>query len=163
MNIYDVRSCVRCLLLAAGSAMMLASCAGYVPGKQAYWDAQVTEMCARDGGVRVFQKLHIKRSDLDYLGAVNGKIGIPIKELAHRNAPAYAEVRITYMRNANPQVSRNESTIVRRVDGAVLARWVVYARSGGDFPSPSQGTSYSCPDLRKITDDLQQLFYIEEI
>lgn len=150
------------VLISVAFVIVLAGCAGYVPGRQAYWDEQVKEMCARDGGVRIFEKLHIKRSNVRYLGKIDGRIGISIKRLAHPDAPAYSELQVTYLHDANPQVTRNESTIIRRIDGTVVARWVVYARFGGDFPSPSHGSSFSCPDLYEITEDLQRLFVIEE-
>ena len=140
----------------------LSGCMGWVPGRQAYWDAQVKEMCAKDGGVQIFEKLRISKSDIDLLGRVGGKIGVPVKELAHPNSPAYSVLTITNLREWNPRVSRSESTIIRRADQAVVARSVVYARSGGDFPTGfSEGTSFVCPDLKKITSDLQQLFVVE--
>lgn len=139
-----------------------AGCAGYVPGRQSYWDAQVREMCVKDGGVKIIEKMQISKADVDYLGRVDGKISVPIKALAHPSAPAYAILKITDLRAWNPRVSRSESTIIRRADQAVVAKSVVYTRSGGDFPTGlSEGTSFVCPDLKTITSDLQQLFIVE--
>jgi hypothetical protein len=58
-------------------------------------------------------------------------------------------------------VSRVEWTYVRRSDGKIVARSISYVRGGGDLPSPSQPSSFSCPDPRKIQVDLQHLFVVE--
>lgn len=100
--------------------------------------------------------------DIDLLGKVDGKIGVPIKNLAHPNAPAYAVNRITILREGNPSVWRSEWEIMRRSDQVVVARWVAYSRSGGDFPSWAHESRFICPNLTKITSELHQLFIIEE-
>lgn len=134
---------------------------GYVPGRQSYWDAQVKEMCAKDGGVQIFERLHVSNSDIEALGRVGGKIGIPAKELAHPKAPAYEELKITSLNAGNPQVTRSEMLVVRRIDQAVIARAIIYARSGGDFPSPAHPSSFSCPDFKTVLSDFQKLFIVK--
>lgn len=136
-------------------------CMGYVPGQQSYWDAQVKEMCERDGGVKIYEKLHISKSDIDLLGRVDGKIDVPIKQLAKPNSPVYAELKITNLQEGNPQVTRTESTIIRRIDQVIIARWIVYSRFGGDFPSLAHPSTLRCPDIKKITSDLQSLFIVD--
>ena len=141
---------------------LIAGCLGYVPGRQTYWDSQVKEMCERDGGVRVFEKLLISRTDIDLLGRVDGKISVPVKALAHPNAPAYAVNKVTILRQGNPGVWRSEWEIIRRVDQVAVARVTIYNRSGGDFPSPAHESRFTCPDLKTITSDMQQLFIVQE-
>jgi hypothetical protein len=135
---------------------------GYVPGRQAYWDVQVEKMCKNDGGVAILERLRISRKEVEVLGTIEGKISIPIRELAHPDAPVYGTLTTTRIRTEPPYVWRTESAIMRRVDQAVLARWVSYTRSGGDFPTGlSEGTRFTCPDSRTITSDLQKLFIVE--
>jgi hypothetical protein len=143
-------------------SMLLAGCMGYVPGRQTYWDGKVKEMCEKDGGVRLFQKVHLSKSDVEVLGRVDGKIGIPIKELAHEKALVYAVHTVTIVRAEVPYIWRTESSITRRRDQVVVARWVAYTRSGGDFPSPAHESRFTCPDQRTITSDIQQLFIVQE-
>ena len=112
--------------------VILAGCAGYVPGAKPYWDSKVKEMCEKDGGVRIFQKLRISSHEAELLSSGNGELGIPVKQLAKPNSPAYAVLTTTTVRKGTPSVTRTESTIYRRSDQAVLAQWVVYTRSGGD-------------------------------
>ncbi len=141
----------------------LTGCMSYVPGQQFYWDAQVKEMCAKDGGVTILEKLLISKADVDLLGNVDGNIRIPSKKTAHPNAPAYSELNITFIRKeGNPSVWRAESVVRRRLDQAVVARWITYTRSGGDIPTGlTHDSSFTCPDLKKITSDLQPLFILK--
>jgi hypothetical protein len=146
------------LLVVCLLAITLAGC---MPGQQSYWDAQVKEMCAKDGGVTIYQKLRISESEMRLLGTVGGMIGIPAKDLAKPNAPVYEELKIVDIRDSNPRVSRSEMLIVRRSDGATVARAIIYARSGGDFPSPAHPSSFSCPEFNVVISELQQLFVVE--
>lgn len=143
------------------ASMSLLNCAGYVPGRQAYWDAEVAELCRRDGGVRIREHLRISKSDLSFLGGEPGRISVPTKSLAHPNAPAYAENTVSQIRKANPAVWRSEWKIVRRSDEATVATWVIYSRTGGDVPGPAHESRFNCPDLSTISTDLQQLFLVE--
>lgn len=141
--------------------VFLAGCAGYVPGKKAYWDAQVRELCAKDGGVRIFEKLRLSQQDLRLLSYKNGVIGVLDERLADPNAPVYGVSGKEVLRKANPSISRTEGSIVRRRDKKIMASWVVYHRVGGDFPSHAYPSSFECPDLTKIGDELQEVFIIE--
>jgi len=145
----------------------LAGCAGWVPGRQAYWDAKVEEMCEKDGGVTIYERVRISRAEINrhvLPMTADGRLGFTIKELAHPDAPIYAVERTTQIRDGNPRVQRVESEIVRRTNQVVVAKWVIYARAGGDFPTGlSDGTSFICPNLQKMTSDLNdQLFIVEE-
>ena len=140
-------------------------CAGYVPGRQSYWDAQVKEMCEKDGGVTIFERIRMSKADIDRRilpMTADGKLGIALKELAHSDAPVYAERKTTYLRESNPQVGRVEWIAIRRSDQVVVARWISYGRFGGDLPTGlAHDSSFGCPVPRKITSDLQQLFIVE--
>ena len=136
---------------------------GYLPGRQSYWDAKVREMCKKDGGVTIYEHVPVSRADLKLLGKVDDQIAIPIEDLANPEAPVYALEKITYLRKeGKPQVWRTEYEIVRRSDKVIVARAVLYTRAGGDFPSPSAGSSFICPDPKAITTETQQLFVVEE-
>lgn len=151
------------LLIALLSFILLVGCAGYVPGHQTYWDVQVKEMCEKDGGVRIFEKLRVTEKDLVFLDKLlDGKIDVPDKSSAHQNSLAYSEFKLTTVHaKGNLLVDRAESIILRRADQVVIARWVVYKRSGGDFPTGlAYDSSFTCPDLNKIVSDMQQLFLL---
>lgn len=141
--------------------LLVHGCAGYVPGRQTYWDAQVREMCAKDGGVQIFEKIRITVEDAKFLGKADGRIGIPAKDRADPRAPVYAVNRTSVIREGVPGVWRSEWDVVRRTDGAVIAKAIIYNRSGGDFPSPAHDSRYMCPDLKRISAELQQVFVVE--
>src|SRR4051794_21078862 len=87
-------------------ALTLTGCMSYLPGRQTYWDDKVKALCDEDGGVRIFEKLHISKADIDVLGTADGEISIPIRELAHPNAPVYAVHQRTNIRTEEPYVWR---------------------------------------------------------
>ena len=143
--------------------LMLPGCAGWLPGRQAYWDEKVNELCKNDGGVQIFQPLRISQTEANLLGRTAGRISVPIKQLADPNAPVYAEHKRTYLGGeGNVHIGRTESSIIRRRDGVEIARWVAYSRSGGEPAiGLSDGTTRFCPDLKSIDADLQRLFIVE--
>lgn len=144
------------LLIAAAVAWY-----GYCEARKAYWDRQVKQMCEKDGGVHIIEKIKISKADAEFLPRVNGKISVAIKELASINAPVYAEGTTAYLSNSNPNVRRYEEVVVRRADHKSIARWIYYSRVGGDFPSPAHESHFGCPDLGRITSDLEHLFIVE--
>ena len=142
--------------------LFLPACAGYVPGRQAQWDDEVKRLCMKDGGVRVFETLRVSKKDIEFLERVDGKIAVPNRQTAHPAAPAYSELTVTSLkRDGGIHMWRAESVIKRRRDEVVIARWVTYTRSGGDFPSPLHESSFTCPDPKEINNYLQRLFIIE--
>jgi hypothetical protein len=147
-------------------ALLLAGCIGWPPGVQSYWDARLERMCKKDGGVTVYERVRISKADIARRVlpmTADGRLSMAPKEVAHPDAPVYADNGITYLRDANPRVQRMESLVMRRSDNALVARWVVYSRSGGDFPTGmSEGTTFICPDLQQMTTDLHNKLFIIE-
>ena len=130
--------------------------------EQAYWDSQVRKMCEKDGGVKILEKLRISKKESDLLPrAGENKLGVAFKEMAKPNTPAYAELSQTQIKSGNPSVVREEVVVKRRTDGAIVAKWIMYTRSGGDIPSYGHPTSFRCPETDKLMDDLQPLFIVE--
>jgi hypothetical protein len=150
-------------LVAIFVGVQVAACAGYLPGRQAQWDEKLNEMCRKDGGVQIFDKVRLSQADARKLGSVDGKISVPLKELAHPEAPLFSVQTRTHLgAEGNVSIGRIESSITRRQDGTVVARWVAYSRSGGEIPiGLSDGTTRFCPELSKITADLQPLFVLD--
>jgi hypothetical protein len=138
--------------------VMVSACAAYVPGEKVYWDARVREMCAKDGGVQIFDKLHVSPTQVSTLSRANGMFNAPMRELADPKSPAYTILTKTVIHGGNPSVSRSTADIIRRSNGALIARSVVYTRVGGDIPTHAHPSSFECPDVRKNLADLQPLF-----
>ena len=142
----------------------LASCAGYVPGRQAYWDAQVREMCEKDGGVHIVDRVRITKNETNFLGQSAGKPTVLAKELAHPQSPVYAirgKGKILSS-EGNISIGRSEWSIIRRSDEKVVANLIRYSRTGGDFPEFIHQSTYFCPSSEKINSDMQEIFIFEE-
>ena len=138
----------------------LASCAGYVPGQQLYWDAQVKEMCEKDGGVTVYETIELSEEEYKRLGGIYGGLPIPDERSDRSNHPYVRERIESRIREANPEVVRTEELIKRRSDGKLLARSVSYSRRGGDFPTGlAHDSSFSCPQQAQLS---KQIFRLKE-
>lgn len=138
----------------------LAGCTGYAPGRQAYWDAQVKEMCAKDGGVTVYERIDIDETDYQKFGGSGGVIPVPDERSKTKGYPYFSK-SVRQEINSNPKVARLETEIVRRSDNKVLGRVINYLRIGGDFPTGIQhDTSFSCKDISGMRLDVERQVFV---
>jgi len=117
---------------------------GFYEGRKAYWDAQVTEMCAKDGGIKVYETVKLPADKFNEWGQINF-----YKPTRGENTigPEYQFKRKTiYYRQGNPEVSRIHHQVIRRSDSKLLGDTVFYGGGGGDGPGPWHGSSFRCPD-----------------
>lgn len=151
------------ILIALLLTLALTGCMGYVPGQQSYWDAQVREMCEKDGGVHIIERVRITKNEMNFLGESDGKLTILVKELAHPKSPVYAirGKRKIFASEGNSSIGRAEWSIIRRSDEKVVANLIRYSRTGGDFPEFIHQSTFFCPSSERITSDMQKLFIIE--
>jgi len=136
--------------------------AGFYEGRKAYWDAQVRGMCAKDGGVRIFEEMLISREQAGHLPHVDGVIAVTKESISDPAAPAFSKILETVVKDGEPSIFRYEQAIVRRSDQATVAKAVIYVRTGGDMPSPAFPSSFYCPPLKKMNADISTIFRIEE-
>ncbi len=117
----------------------------FFEGRKAYLDYQVRELCAKDGGVRVYEVIKIPNENFTKWGQVNF-----YRPTLGENALG-SEYRFTwdlsFYKKGNPEISRLHIQVVRRADNKLLGEVVRYGRGGGDFPSPAHGSSFGCPDF----------------
>jgi hypothetical protein len=113
----------------------------------------------------VYEQVKVTRAQIDQ-GILpryaDGQVSFSVRELAHAQAPIYAvDERETVLREWSPRVVRKQARVERR-SGEVVARYVIYSRGGGDFPSPSHGSGFVCPDIHAMFRALStRLFIIE--
>lgn len=117
-------------------------------GVKYYYDAQVRELCAKDGGVRVYETVRLSAEKYDELKRVN--FILPDKSQAKLTDEYYDEIDRHYYHQKNPEVSRRQYRIVRRSDQKILGELVFYGRGGGDLPGPWHGSSFTCPDPTQV-------------
>lgn len=118
-------------------------------GKKMYWDAKVRELCATDGGVKVYETVVLPRATYEQL-AINNWV-LPDKSQKKPTDPYYYESETHYFTKGKPQVTRTVVRVIRQSDGAVLGKYIHYGRGGGDIPGPWHGSSFLCPDPTKST------------
>ena len=136
-------------------AVIATGCSGWMPGRIDYWDQQVEEMCKRDGGVTVYERVKIRKSEfLSLFGAL-----LPT-ETTRMESPFYWQRLESEIRKSNPRVVRWETLVTRRADNKVLGKSVEYSRSGGDFRAGfTEPTSFFCPRDSALS---ERVFQIED-
>ncbi|WP_418647605.1 hypothetical protein ACNQFN_22335 [Thauera butanivorans] len=133
------------LLLALAPLLTL----GFYEGRKAYLDAKVMEMCAKDGGVKVYETVKLPPEKFNEWG--QPAFRIPPKKNLRSSDGYYYEWDISYYRKGNPELSRYHFKLFRSQDSKLLGESISYGRGGGDLPSPAHGSSFSCPDDADIT------------
>lgn len=113
-------------------------------GVKAHYDRQVRELCAKDGGVRVFETVKLPAEKFDELKRKN--FVFFSKKLAEATDEYYGEDDDHYYKQGHINVVRMQFRIIRRSDGKVLGESVRYGRGGGDLPGPWHESSFTCPD-----------------
>lgn len=132
------------IAIAGVAAVALVGYVGFFEGRKAYWDREVSELCKRDGGDRVFSSIEVSKDD--YLRFLNkfGKFEIPL-DSPDANVPVVQKRTSSYVRRNDPEVRRDETQIIQKRDGVLLAQTVSYSRVGGDSFG-LQPTYHSCPE-----------------
>ena len=133
----------------------------YLSVSQARWDSRVRELCARDGGVTVFETISVSPEEFAALPTTGGLTAIPTQSAMGPKAPAFFTSTETVVSNGNPRVTRQEHLVKRSSDGKVIGRIVSYSRVGGDIPTIAHPSSFHCPDYKKLTADQAQFFQVE--
>lgn len=114
-----------------------------VEGKKLYWDHQVRQMCEVDGGVEIYEQVEVGREF--YKTYAEGRGLLPGADDGEPLSAYYYRRKTRTYREDDPTISQLLTEIVRRRDGKVLAKYVRYARSGGDGSLPGHPSSFVCP------------------
>ena len=148
------------LIIVAIIAVILAI--GFYEGRKAYWDNKVREMCEKDGGATVFEKVHISQDEYTRLGGKNGIIPVP-SEQSRKDSLYFYRTVAHRVREWNPEVKKRITEIIRSADGKVLGKQITYSRIGGDTPTGiTHPSSFSCRDVAGVQLDVErQIFIIE--
>lgn len=149
------------LMLPVALIVLLILAVGFYEGRKAYWDSKVREMCAKDGGTRVHERVTLTKAEYDRLGGGVGTIPL----YREGNVPhEYPYVIITtdeVFRENDPRVYKSETQYFRQADKKVLATSVRYVRVGGDFPTYAHPSSFLCPDQTRAVAEEKTIFSIE--
>mgnify|MGYP001028039991 CR=1 FL=1 len=120
-------------------------------------DRQVRELCAKDGGVKVYETVPLSPDRFDKYG----QIRIPEKRKAKQSDEYYYEFSIDHLRDSRLEIWRSHKQIYRTRGNELLGESVSYTRRGGDLPGPWIESSFSCPDGASVVDLKKQIFRAE--
>lgn len=111
-------------------------------------DEQVRQLCAKDGGVRVYEKTTLPSERFNEFNEVR----VPARELAKDIDQFLYDVDIKVIKSTEPQLVRYHFRLYRRSDEKLLGESISYSRRGGDFPGPGHPTAFHCPEFADIKD-----------
>lgn len=115
----------------------------FLYGRTALLDAEVRELCAKDGGVKVYETVRLPKERFDKYGQIN--FYSPTQGESALGDSYLLKTDVQYIRKGNPSLRRYHVQVFRRGDGRLLGESIGYDRGGGDLPGPWQPSSYSCP------------------
>jgi hypothetical protein len=121
-------------------------------------DRQMEELCKKDGGVKVYERVTVPASEFSNVGQPLAKYASQAKSLEERLGPDYRYVErrevVAGAPDADPErgegrLLRVHQAVIRRSDEKLLGECVWYERGGGDFFTFGfQPSSDYCPKPR---------------
>lgn len=106
-------------------------------------DAEVRRLCAKDGGIKVYETIKVPPGGFDQYGRLifwdptlgENALGVEYVLKEERK----------YFRQGDPEMERTHYEIWRKIDNKKLSEATIYSRRGGDIPGPWHLSSFSCP------------------
>jgi hypothetical protein len=118
-------------------------------GEKMFLDYKVKRLCAKDGGVKVYETVKLPPEKFNQWGQVNfyrpdqGENALGSDYVFKQETHLYRKGK-DYSFEAT--MGRWYYAVIRRSDKKVLAETVIYGRGGGDLPGPWHPSSFSCPE-----------------
>lgn len=133
-------------VILASLALVLGGCMGYVPGQQSYWDGKVKEMCEKEGGIKVYEKVSLSPQDFGRLSNRRGKLDLPSKDMAIAGQEYVYTTQSERIVEGSLSVIRHVTSVIRTSDNKILSEKIEFARVGGDIPTGiNQPSAFLCP------------------
>lgn len=112
-------------------------------GEKWWLDYQVRELCAKDGGVKVYETVMLPAEKFNQWGQPN--IYKPNQGENALGQEYLFKQDTNYYRQGNPEMSKTHYQVFRKSDNKLLGETIFYGRGGGDLPGPWHDSSYVCP------------------
>jgi hypothetical protein len=142
--------------------VLLILAVGFFEGRKAYWDSKVKEMCEKEGGVKVFEKISISLERYNRIPKVGGFISMGPESSLKPEDVVFWVMTENVLRDWNPRVVRREELVKRRTDGKTMGKIISYSRIGGDFPNGiSHHSSFACPEPNQLYAAQEYFFLVE--
>ena len=123
-------------------AVLCASAVGGCIRDKDQLDAEALRLCAKDGGIKVYEQIEMPPEMFDRFGVIILSDATDVKPLGSRFE---LKEDTKYYRNGNPSLRREHAKIIRASDGRVLGEVTTYHRVGGDWPGPWHDSTFVCP------------------
>lgn len=124
-------------------------------GKKYAADEQMQELCAKDGGAKLYEPVTFPKSEFTESGMPLGRYWSGQTDPENKLGPNYRYVeRSEFLRRGDTlrgevQMFKSHQKIFRRSDGKLLGESISYHRSGGDHfinrILDGHPSSFSCP------------------
>ncbi|MBU2478538.1 MAG: hypothetical protein KKA36_05560, partial [Gammaproteobacteria bacterium] len=120
----------------------------YSGGRKIYYDRQVENLCAIDGGIKVYETVRLPADKFNQWGQINFFRPNKGDEALGPDYIYKSESRyLINGENGRVAILRHHDSVYRRLDKRLLGEQIGYARRGGDFPGPWHPSSFSCPNF----------------
>lgn len=129
----------------------------YCELNKAYWDRKVDELCEKNGGIRIYERVHLPRSRFDKWG----NLSITSKDRTKDTDEYYFKRVGKYYKKWSPSVWMSRHKILRKKDNKVLGESIRYIRRGGDMLGVWHESSYMCPHINGES-SLESKIFISE-
>lgn len=126
----------------------------YSGGRKFYYDAVVLSLCAKDGGVKVYERVELPAERFDPYGVMR----IPSKSDKKPGDEYHYETNIYYYQEGSPEIWRLHFQIFKSANNKLLGEAISYARRGGDITGPWHESSFGCPEQSDISDLKKMIF-----
>lgn len=108
-------------------------------------DKLVDELCAKDGGIKVYETVMLSTESFDNFG----EVFVPAKRNIKQSSEYYYSTETNWIIPESNTIGgmdlyTSHYTLFRVKDGKLLAEGVGYARRGGDPIGPWHPSSYGC-------------------
>lgn len=114
-------------------SVAMVSCVSCAPIRKLYWDHKVDELCEKDGGVTIYEKVTLSKRDYPNARFTStGDYMIPFEKDARYDDPFFSRYGTEYLHKGTIDVMRHTQSIVRTSDKKILSTIVDYGRRGGD-------------------------------
>ncbi len=132
---------------AAIAGLVLAPLLGGCGFDVMYADWKVNRLCKVDGGVTVFAQEALP----EYLRRENGEIDLRALARTTDRDPIYLVSTDTTIEPRDPTILRFEYRMMRKRDGAVLGKYVMYLRPNQNTGIPlMHRNAYFCPSAKAV-------------
>jgi hypothetical protein len=140
---------------------LLLSMMGCTTPSQWKADAQVDELCAKDGGIKVYETVTLPKERFNEYGQLIG-LGLTYAGDTKTLPEYYIYMEDTLIspytsgQFGGLSVTRYQQQIYRKSDHKLLGEQIMYSRAGGDVIVIDAPSGYHCPENQKT--EIEKIF-----